>query len=128
MHFQNHKAKDFSNNEGNHTYIFMVHVAKELDFSQCSLGIYYVVKCITNLLYGDLLMCVRIHSSTEQKDIALSNDAMIKYRTCQVNEQQEPFFGSYLSRALDKDFYKHMASGRRAWKPHLPKFLIPSSK
>ena len=42
----------------NRTYIFMSHVAKKLNFSECPLGINFVVKCITDLLNGYLLMCI----------------------------------------------------------------------
>lgn len=49
-------------------YIFMVHVTKELDFSQCSLSINDIVKRVTDLLDGNLFMSIRIHSSTKKKN------------------------------------------------------------
>lgn len=49
------------------TYIFMFHVTKEFDFSQCPLSINYIVKRVTNLLDGNLFVCFGINSSTNKK-------------------------------------------------------------
>ena len=46
------------------SYIFMVHVAKKLYFSQRPLGVDVVVEGIANLLDRNLLACLRVHSRT----------------------------------------------------------------
>ena len=49
-------------------HILMIHVAKQLYFSQSAFGIDLVVKRITNLLDSDLLTSLCIYSSTEEED------------------------------------------------------------
>jgi hypothetical protein len=49
--------------------ILVVHVAKQLDFSQCPLGIDMVVECIANLLDGNFLAVLRVNSrATNRKN------------------------------------------------------------
>lgn len=47
-------------------YIFMVHVANEFNFPQSPFSINNVVKCVTNLLDGNFLVCMGINSGTEK--------------------------------------------------------------
>jgi hypothetical protein len=48
-------------------HILMVHVPKQLYFSQSAFGIDLVVERVTNLLDGDLLPGLCIDSSTEEQ-------------------------------------------------------------
>lgn len=50
------------------SHILMIHVAKQLYFSQSAFGIDLVVKRITNLLDSDLLTSLCIYSSTEEEE------------------------------------------------------------
>jgi hypothetical protein len=45
----------------------MIHVTKELDFSQSPFSIDYIVKCITDLLNSNLFVRIKINSSTKKK-------------------------------------------------------------
>jgi len=48
-----------------HTYVLVVHVAEQLDFPQRPLGVDVVVEGIANLLDRNLLVCLRVHSRTD---------------------------------------------------------------
>lgn len=53
----------------------MIHVPKQLDFSESALGVDLVVKRVADLLDGDLLASLRVHSSTDDAAGAAADGA-----------------------------------------------------
>ena len=60
-------------------YIIMIHVTKELDLTERSFSINPVIKCIPNLFYSNLFLCLRICGTAAIRKVAILSITKFKF-------------------------------------------------